>query len=358
MATNLPSRDPAPLDPARLDPASPEPMTPEPTALEPSKPSANEPSARANAIGVAAMLVSMAAFVINDTCVKLASNTLPIGEIIAIRNVSASLVLLAAMVMLGDRIWPRRLPVRLIGLRVVGEVCSTILFLVALVSLPLADITAIAQVTPLALTAAAAIFLGEQVGWRRWTATAIGFLGVALIVRPGSAAFSTGGAMVLASIVFVVMRDLVTRMIPMTVSTGFISLTSALSGILAGLFLLPFETWRPPTLAEATLAASAGVFLAIGFAMIVVALRTGDVSVVSPFRYTVIVFALLAGYVVWNEAPDALALAGTAIVCGAGLYTLHRERIRQRADAASVPVTTFASPSSAISSKSRNHKEH
>lgn len=297
------------------------------------QPGATRDVSHQNLLGILAMLGSMAAFVCNDVCVKLAASSLPLGEIICLRNVFASLVLFATMAFASDLAggleWPRRIPSRLMAVRVVGEIVSTILFLSALTSLPLGDVTAIAQVAPLAITAAAAILLNEAVGWRRWTATIVGFAGVALIVRPGSAAFSPAGAMVLAAVVFIVARDIATRMVPMDVSTGFVSLSSSLSGIVAGLLLWPFETWVLPDARGLLLTAVSGLFLAVGFALIVVALRTGDVGVVSPFRYTVIIFALFAGYIVWGETPDAAALLGTAIVCAAGVYTLHRERLRR-----------------------------
>ncbi|MBX9926871.1 MAG: DMT family transporter, partial [Hyphomicrobiaceae bacterium] len=286
-----------------------------------------------NLVGVGAMVGSMAAFVVNDVCVKLASATVPLGEIIALRNAIATVVLVAVMAttarIVGGLVWPQRFPAKLIGIRIVAEIAATILFLIALVSLPLADVTAIAQVAPLAMTAVAAVALNESVGWRRWLATLVGFLGVALIVRPGSDAFSSAGAIALISVVFIVIRDLATRVISKDVSTGFISLTSTLAGVVSGLLMWPFETWHWLSISELALVMVSGAFLAAAFALIVVALRTGDVSVVSPFRYTVIVFALIAGYIVWGETPDAIAFLGTAIVCAAGLYTLHRERLRR-----------------------------
>jgi drug/metabolite transporter (DMT)-like permease len=284
-----------------------------------------------NMRGILAMLVSMAAFVINDTCVKLASATMPIGEIIALRNGAATVYLLIIAAVFGGLYLPSHPPVRLLAYRTLGEIVSTMLFLTALVTLPLADMTAIAQFTPLALTAAAAIFLGEKVGWRRWSATLVGLIGVCFIVRPGSTAFSIAGAMVIASIAFVVLRDLSTRLISAAVPTLTLAVMSTASGIVAGLLLWPFEVWQVPTLAEALLLALSGVFLTIGYALIIVALRTGDVGIVSPFRYAVILFALASGYVVWGETPDGWALVGIVIICAAGLYTVHRERLRQRA---------------------------
>lgn len=291
------------------------------------------PAMSQNVRGILAMLASMAAFVTNDTCVKLASASLPIGEIITLRNGAATVYLALFALAFGGLTLPQNAPVRLLGTRMLGEIVSTLLFLVALVSLPLADMTAIAQFTPLALTAAAAVFLNEPVGWRRWLATLAGLIGVGFIVRPGSTAFSPAGAMVLASIAFVVLRDLATRLISASVPTLTLTLMSAASGIIAGLILAPFEAWQYPDLPQTGLLAFAGLFLAFGYALIIIALRSGDVGIVSPFRYAVILFALASSYLVWGHTPDTLALLGIAIVCAAGLYTVHRERKRQTSPA-------------------------
>lgn len=285
---------------------------------------------RDNLTGIVAMLASMAAFVINDTCVKLASDSLPIGEIIALRNTASTAYLLAFASVVGGLTLPRNPPIMLVTLRMVGEIIATLLFLTALVTLPLADMTAIAQFTPLALTAAAAVFLREHVGWRRWSATLVGLIGVGFIVRPGSASFSLAGAMVLASIAFIVLRDLATRLISNEVPTLTLTLTSSAAGIIAGLILLPFETWHIPNLYESALVALAGLFLTFGYAFIIIALRTGDVGLVSPFRYAIILFALIASYLIWGHIPDHWAMLGIVILCAAGLYTVHRERLRLR----------------------------
>ena len=281
----------------------------------------------ANRRGILAMIASMGVFVCNDTCVKLASASMPIGEIITMRNGLATLYLGAFCLWAGGLAWPANPPVRLLALRVTGELVSTILFLVALVSLPLPDMTAISQFTPLALTAAAAIFLKEPVGWRRWSATVAGLIGVALIVRPGSSSFSLAGALVLLSVVFVVMRDLATRLISASISTPALTMTSTLAGTAAGLMLLPFETWQIPSAREAALIGLSGLFLTFGYALIIIALRTGEVGFVSPFRYCVILFALMSGYLVWGDIPDHLAMLGIAILVCAGIYTVHRERV-------------------------------
>lgn len=302
-----------------------------------------------NLTGILAMLASMAAFTANDTLVKLAAANLPLGQIIAMRNLAAAVgILIVGRLVYGASPSALAASLReaaalrglghLLSWRIVGEVMGTLLFLAALVRMPIADVIAIAQFTPLAITAAAALFFAEPVGWRRWMAAGIGLVGVLLIVRPGSTAFTPVAGLAFASIGFVVLRDLSTRRIPATVPTMLLTFMSAASVMIAGLALLPFETWLLPAGREVGMLALAGLFLAAGYAFIIVAMRAGEVAVVSPFRYSVILWALVAGYLIWGELPDPVSLAGIAIVTAAGIYTFHRERIARLAVARARPA--------------------
>lgn len=293
-----------------------------------------------NARAALAMLASMAAFTFNDVCVKLASRSLPLGELITLRNTFATLFIILGLIAItgGGRAMIRALSprsgdprslARIISWRLVGEVAATLLFLAALLRMRIADVTAIMQFTPLAVTAGAALFLGEPVGWRRWLAALVGLAGVFLIVRPGTAAFAPEALLAFAAVGFVVVRDLATRLIPAAaVPTATLTLLSAVSVLVSGLALAPFETWHWPDLATVPLLMAAGAALVAAYAFIVIAMRDGDVAVVGPFRYAVIVWAILAGILVWGEWPDILALAGIAVVTAAGVYTFHRERLR------------------------------
>lgn len=301
-----------------------------------------------NLRGIVAMLVSMAAFTLNDVCVKLAAATLPLGEIIVLRGGFATLFIAAGLVAMAGGIGaavralgPARLPDglgRLLGWRVAGEVAATLLFLAALVRMQIADVTAIMQFTPLAVTAGAALLLGEPVGWRRWLAAGVGLVGVLLIVRPGSTAFTPAALLALAAIGFVVMRDLATRQIPAaTIPTATLTLMSATTVMASGFLLAPFEAWRWPDGDVVALMMLAGLALVAAYAFIVIGMRAGEVAVVGPFRYSVILWALLAGIAVWGQWPDATALAGIAIVTAAGVYAFHRERAGRSRDAAIRP---------------------
>lgn len=279
-----------------------------------------------NLTGILAMLASMAFFVANDTCVKHLGDSVPLGEIIFFRNLIATLYILAFAAVAGGLTLPAPAPWRLLSWRMVVEAASTLTFLSALLAMPIGDVTALAQFTPLAMTAAAAVFLKEPVGWRRWIATLIGLIGVMLIARPGTSAFTLAALWLAAAVVLVIARDLITRQIPATVPTLTLTLMSAAITAPAGLLLLPFETWHIPTMREALLLGSAAAFLALAYAFIVIAMRAGEIATVAPFRYAVILFALLSGWMFWGQVPDNLQMLGIAILTAAGLYAVQRER--------------------------------
>ena len=277
---------------------------------------------------ILAMLAAMGLFAGVDTLMKLTSAGLPIGELIVMRNGMASVAVLGLGAVLGGMTLPVRAPRTLLAWRMFGEVMSTLTFLSALVILPIGDLTGIMQFTPMALTAAAALFLKEPVGWRRWAAIFAGLGGVLLIVRPGSGAFNPAVLLAFAAIGCVVLRDVMTRRISAEIPTLTLTAMSAISTTAAGVVLAPFETWAMPSAAQIAAMAGAAALLLGAYAFIITALRTGDIAVVSPFRYSVILWALLSGYVFWGDVPDRQAILGVVIVVAAGLYTLWRERVR------------------------------
>lgn len=284
-------------------------------------------SARSENIrGILQMLAAMAVFVLNDTLVKLAAAHVPTGEAIFVRGlftVAFCLVLIFASNLswaLLHAISPRVL------VRSVLDIGSSVLFMIALMHMPLGDIFGMLQFTPLAITAGAALFLGAKVGWRRWLATTVGLIGVLIIVRPGMGAFNPYAVLVLGSILCSVTRDLITRGVAQHVPSMVIAGASATMVMLSSLAFIPFETWQwPSSLTTLTLAGSAVALLA-GQYWLIAAMRTGEIAVVAPFRYSVIVWAIAAGYIVWGEVPQPASWIGIAIVSLAGLYTFLREQ--------------------------------
>ncbi len=282
-----------------------------------------------NITGIVAMVASMAAFVSNDLCVKLASARLPVGELIALRNTGATVYVALFIAVFGGLTWPKPVPIRLLSLRLVVEVFAAICFVGGLTLLPIGDATVLAQTTPIAITAAAAIYLKERPSGTLWLAIAIGFIGVLAIVRPGTKAFSPAALLILAGVGFVVLRDLATRLVPASFSTTTLTLLSTATGIISGLALAPFETWIYPEAHELGLLLLAGFCLTIGFAFTVIAMRNGEISVVSPFRYSIILFGLFYGWLFWDEAPDWIQIAGIGLLIVAGLLTIRYERTRR-----------------------------
>ncbi len=192
--------------------------------------------------------------------------------------------------------------------------------------MPLANATAILQSLPLCVTLAASIFLGHKVGWRRYSAILIGFAGVMIIVRPGTEGFNAYSLWALAAVAFVTLRDLLSHKLTSSTPSIFVALlTSASVMILAGLASTTQE-WREVSPQIALyLAASAG-FILIGYVASIAAMRHGDISFVSPFRYTVLIWALLLGLFVFGDIPDVITIMGSLIVVGTGIYTFYRER--------------------------------
>lgn len=277
------------------------------------------------------MLAAMAAFVVNDAMMKLAATDLPTGQVIFLRGLIIVPVLTALMLASATRTTLEMLYHPGILARCVAEVAAAIIYLSALFHMPIADCTAILQFTPLALTAGAALFLGAPVGWRRWLATLVGLIGVLIIIRPRASAFNPYAALALLSVVFIAARDLITRRLGKGVPTIVIAFTSTAAVAVSSLGLLPFEAWRWPSPAAmlALLGASAALLGAQYW--IILAMRTGDIAVVAPFRYSIILWAIVAGFLVWREVPDLATWIGIAVVTAAGLYTFLREHRLARA---------------------------
>ncbi len=194
--------------------------------------------------GIAAMLAAMGLFTTVDTLIKLTSASLPLGEMIVLRNGIASVCILGYGYLAGGMTLPADAPRTILGWRMIAEMFSTLTFLSALIVMPIADVTGIMQFMPLALTAA--VFLKEPVGWRRWLAALVGLAGVLLIVPPGAEALSPGVLLAFAAIGFVVLRDIMTRQIGLNVPTLTLTAMSAVSTLGAGLVLAPSETWVVP----------------------------------------------------------------------------------------------------------------
>lgn len=283
---------------------------------------------RENLRGIAAISACNLLFLINDTMMKLVSTELPLGEILLLRGIAATLWLGLIVILTGTPVRLAVLANRAVFWRTVSEVLSAYLYLVALFHIPIANSNTILQVVPLMVTAGAALFLREQVGWRRWTAIAVGFVGVLIVIRPGLAGFNEFSVLALAAAGFIALRDMTTRIMPVGVPTLLIALlTAVVVGISGPVYaVIVGEHWIMPSGRAIALLVAASIFLIGGYLTAVDFMRHGDIAVTAPFRYTVIIWAVIAGYVVWREVPDTLMIVGTLIIIVTGIYTFYRER--------------------------------
>jgi drug/metabolite transporter (DMT)-like permease len=274
------------------------------------------------------MVVAMVGFTLNDAITKFSSESMNMAQVMLVRGAFASLFIGLLAWQRGALARPRSMLQSFVAIRVIGEGCATVTFLIALAHLPIANVSAVLQALPLAVTMGAAFVFGERVGWRRWLAIAAGFTGVLIIVRPGFEGFSMFSLLALACVGCCAVRDLATKRIPQTIPTLLVSTTTALAITITGAALLqPMGGWTPMTGKSTTLLMLAAVLLLIGYQFIIMAMRIGDISFIAPFRYTALLWSILLGLLIFNDIPDAPMIAGAAIIVGSGLYTLYRERI-------------------------------
>jgi drug/metabolite transporter (DMT)-like permease len=286
---------------------------------------------RNNRRGIVAMLLAMCFFIANDTLLKLASASLPPGQIMAVRGLFATTMALCIVAGMGQIGHLKRLGSPFVLLRAALESGVAFLFITSLAHLPLANITAITQSTPILMTLAMVMLGLERVGWRRWTTIVVGFLGVLVVVRPGAEGFNVYALLALAAAILVAGRDLATRFVPSDVPSTVVTLSTTSAVGLAGVVFGMGEAWQALAVRELAFVVGAAVLVTLGNLGAIVAFRETDVSVVAPFRYSVILWAILSGLVIFGELPDPTAFLGIALIVASGVYMIHREQVRQRA---------------------------
>ncbi len=288
-----------------------------------------------NARGALVMTGAMAAFTLSDTVMKLIGQQMPLFQAMFLRGILTGLVFtllawrMGALSLAGmggrDR--------GFLALRVFAEAACAWAFFMALFNMPLANVIAILQALPLTITLAGVLFLGDRVGWRRWSMILLGFVGVLLIVRPGAEGFDLHAIYALISVAFVTLRDIATRQMSVKVPSITVAFYTAIGvTAFAGLGSLA-EDWVQPDPRLGLLLLGAGVFIVFGYLLSIMAMRVGEISHVAPFRYTGMLWALAMGWLVFAEWPDQLTLLGAALVVVSGLVTLYREAMARRSAA-------------------------
>ena len=285
-----------------------------------------------NVFGAIFMAVSMLSFIGNDALMKFLFQTISVEQGIFMRGlVSVPLLAMIAyfrkslFIRIDWRNW------RVILVRAFAELASTMLFLTALAHMPLANITAILQSLPLTVTMFAAVFFGEAVGWRRWSAILVGFIGVLIIIRPGSDGFNEYAVLAVAAVGFITLRDAITRRLDRSVPSLFVAFVSAIPVLLFGGAMTVTTGWTPISSSMGMIVIVAAIAITSGYSFAVMAMRNGDISFVAPFRYTGMIWAILFGFLVFGNLPDQMTILGSCIVIGMGGYAFHREHVRQKA---------------------------
>lgn len=274
------------------------------------------------------MSASMLAFVLNDGQMKYLFADISIYQAIFLRGV-LTIPLIAALAWHQRQLFIRlsRSDWKFVALRALGEIMATVGFLTALAHMPLANVTAILQALPLTVTMAAALFLAEPVGWRRWTAIGVGFVGVMIIVRPGLEGFSIYSLSALFAVACVTLRDIATRRLSSEAPSLFVALITAIAITGLGAVMVPSITWVQPTGSMWLVITGASVAIIFGYLFSIMTMRVGEIGFVAPFRYTAMVWAILMGILIFGEWPDAYTITGTAVIVITGLYSFHRERL-------------------------------
>lgn len=286
------------------------------------------------------MVIACSCFAANDISTKIAVHFLPTPEIITIRAATALVLSFLLVFFFHGLSQLKALANRKLFWRSVFESSVGPMIITCYAFLPLATVTAVMQVGPFLGMIAGIYLFRESVGWRRWLAALVAFTGVLMIVKPGGEAFQPVAFIVILTAALAVGRDIQSHRIGGEVPTFVVPLATAIMAMTIAVALTPivqvFEVrawgpWRWPDFYSFALCVTAGCFMVLANTFAFLAFRTGsDMSLVSPFRYFYLFFAVVGGIIIFNEIPDWISLAGMTLIVAAGLYLLHRERLRAK----------------------------
>ena len=275
--------------------------------------------------GALIMMVCMSAFVLNDAFVRLAGNSLPLAQILFIRGLLTTVALLAFAFYNGVFSLAVSIPDRWrILFRSIAEALTAYFFLTAVMNMPFANVTAILQILPMTVTLAAAFVFKEKVGIIRISLIIIGFLGVILIINPSADGFNVYAVYALIAVLLITVRDLITRKLSSEVHTLLPTVSASMGVLLFSIFLMVNTSLQPLNPQNSLFIFLAAFFIIFGYYTAVLVMRNGEISFISPFRYSAILFALILGFIFFDETPDETALSGIAIVMLAGIVLMIR----------------------------------
>ena len=274
------------------------------------------------------MILAMALFAMEDALVKGASRSLPVGQILISFGLGGALVFAVVARLQGQALFVRAVASRAMAFRAVSEITGRLFYVLAIAATPLSAATVILQATPLVVVAGAALAFGEKVGWKRWSAICLGLAGVVVIVQPGAESFSVLSILAIIGMLGFAGRDLASRAAHVSLGTSILGFYGFLSMFVAGAAYalwqgLSFVRPGPETWLYLLMAVLTGVF---AYACLMKAMRTGEVSAVTPFRYTRLLFGIVLGVVLFGETLSPAMLVGSALICVSGVFILRRGR--------------------------------
>lgn len=286
-----------------------------------------------NLRGMLAMTFASITFVFSDTLSKIATQSWSVAQVLTVRGVFAILIAFSVVVTAGEGRKLRHAAEPLVLMRSAIECFVAMTFISALALMPLADLTSILMLSPLAITALATLFFGEEVGWRRWSAILVGFLGLLLVVQPGQAHsaaphYAFAAMLGLVCVIGVAMRDIVTKRLSPGIPSVVVMFGTAFGSCLAGILLSAVEPWFAFDWKPLLACMAAAAIVTLGNFFVIFACRGVELSAVAPYRYSAVLWSILMGYFVFGDRPNWLSVAGMGTIVASGLYLMHRERLR------------------------------
>ena len=265
----------------------------------------------------------MACLVVNDTLMKHVGTSMSVSQLVLVRGCMAVLMVLMVAHLMGATSRLSQVLDPRVATRAMVDAAGTLLYLAALMHLPIANATAINLSAPLIVVVFAVLFMRERAGVQRWLAVGAGFAGVLLVIQPREDGFTAYAFLCLAGTVFQAGRELLTRRIDPDVPSILVALASVGCVTAVAAVLTPLHGWRPVTASELGLLALAAALLGTGYYLVVTGMRQGEISLVAPFRYSALLVAVLMGYAVWGEVPNAIAWSGILLLLVSGIYLVH-----------------------------------
>jgi drug/metabolite transporter (DMT)-like permease len=284
------------------------------------------PSKSENLTGMFYMTLSMASFCLADLALKWACELLPTGQVMFILGLGCCALFWSIVSRKQEKVLTRVFFIPAVLLRTVGEAVAVIFIFLALISSAFTSVAAILQTLPLLMTLISFLFLGEKVGMRHLLAVVVGFAGVLLIIQPGADSFDVFSLYAVLAVIGLSMRDVGSHLSPSSISASMLALYGAMTFVVIGLVMMWFGGAKMPSLEAAGYLLAMILLASSGSYYTTKAMRLGEISVISPLRYTRLLFGMMVGVFILHEEVDQYMLLGSAIIVMAGLYVLFREQ--------------------------------